>query len=285
LATDSANVNYFHQASIQSIKSHTNPDVTAGLTEIIAHPPHIIIAMGTSEIGSKLLPQIEVNWGNTTQNPNSVGHMRPFYVMSHLVYGTPELQSTLKNYNTAYQLDKRIVGVNYAQTQDPVSKGLYDAYLGRLRAFYGTGALYNSLPGWENLYDGAYHILYSVAAAAVNRSLPLGGNDILDGLTGKVINNSGTTVYVGPTYVNGAVTNLNQIGTGYVMSLWGIEGPPNFDKTSGTRNSATSAWCVLYDTTLATPAWTYQFDGLLYDTSSQSFKAPDAGIPACLQNF
>jgi hypothetical protein len=65
------------------------------------------------------------------------------------------------------------------------------------------------------------------------------------------------------------------------MALYGTMGPPNFDRLSGTRKSATSAWCLYADGT----TWKTQSDGLLYNVDTKMFTAPAAGLPACMQGF
>ena len=158
--------------------------------------------------------------------------MRPFYVLSHLLYNSPDLVTTLKNQNptTVPQIDARLLGVNFAQTLDPHSQALYNVYLGDLLASYpSTGALYSTLAGTENMYDGAYYLLYSVAAAAVNRtpSNPLTGVEILSGLEQKVIAPNATSVDIGPSNIPGVVQQMNTPtgGTPFAMSLWATMGP------------------------------------------------------------
>ena len=283
LATSSANSGYFHKATIESIDNHNSPDVSQGVDEIFTNPPHIIIAMATSEFAGQMLGPIELGWDSSTAV--SKGRMRPFYLMSHLIYEKPELKAMLSgSANTAYQFDKRIVGVNYAQAQDERSKRLYDSYLFDLQSFYGTGPLYNGLFCCENMYDGAYHLLYSVAAAAVNRN-SLDGAAILEALTTKVINTGAPYVEIGPSNISTTISDYDQIDAGYAMALWGTMGPPSFDTVSGTRRSTTSVWCMEYDTTLATPAWVTRADGLLYEPATRTFAPPANGAPVCLKNY
>ncbi len=288
-ATDPANNNYFNEVEIDSAKTVTSPVVTAATNALYNNPPHIIVAMATSEFPANVVPYVENTWAN---NPNATGRIRPFYLMSHLIYGTPELLTTLKNQNSSssiVHIDARLAGVNYAESQDPRAKGLYNAYIERLQSSYDpNGGLYNSLPGWENQYDAAYYLLYSVAAAAVNRTT-FAGNDILTGLTSKVIYSGpgAPSVDVGPINISTTIGYLYRVYPPYVMSLYGTMGPPDFDITSGTRNNTTtSAWCTAYDTTLATPAWVYVVDGLFYDTTTNTLTPPTSGVvPSCLQQY
>lgn len=287
LATDPANNGYFRQDNIDSSTQTANPVVTNATSDLENNPPHIIIGMATAEFPKLVMTAVENLWASKAPN-----QMRPFYVLSHLLYNSPDLQTTLKNQNpnTVPQIDARLLGVNYAQTLDAHSQGLYNAYLNRLQASYpSTGALYSTLGGTENMYDGAYYLLYSAAAAAVNRrpSNPFSGTEIYSGLTSKVINPGATSQDIGPVNIAGIVSQMNQLGSGtpFAMSLWATMGPPNFDFSTGTRNSATSAWCIQYDTTVTPNAWTYEADGLLYNSSNSTFLAPSSGVPACLQNY
>jgi hypothetical protein len=75
-----------------------------------------------------------------------------------------------------------------------------------------------------------------------------------------------TTVNIGPgklgTTVGSFATLTNKI------SLTGTLGKPDFDRTTGTRNSPTSLWCV--DANGPPPPgnpWQYEMDAALYDTT------------------
>jgi hypothetical protein len=282
-ALDPTNNGCFREVKISSAKIVTSPDVTPATNDIVNNPPHIIVAMATSEFPKSVIPYVENMWGSKAQ-----GRIRPYYLMSHLIYGTPELLTTLKNQLTSTSirpLETRLAGVNYAQTQDDHTKKLYNDYVARLQASYDpNGDLYNALPGWENQYDAAYYLLYSVAAAAVNTP-SFTGTDIFTGLKSKVIYPGAPSVDIGPKNIQATISSLNVLSPPYAMSLWGTMGSPNFDMASGTRNTATSAWCTTYDATLTTPAWVYVFDGLLYDTTTNTLKPPASGVPSCLQAY
>ncbi len=88
-------------------------------------------------------------------------------------------------------------------------------------------------------------------------------------------------VDIGPAALgNNSVGKLSSLT--YKMSLYGTMGPPNFDRTSGTRVTTTSAWCMEKpDTT-----WVYRADGLIYNPDTHDFSAPSAGgVPTCLQQY
>ncbi|MEO7036045.1 MAG: hypothetical protein ABI548_19055 [Polyangiaceae bacterium] len=267
----------FREVQIQSAKNYATPDVSNAITELQQNPPHIVIAMATSEFPKTVIPALENSWGKSS-NPKSVGLARPFYLASHLIYNTTELQLVAPQFSgTSPPLNERLVGVNYAEAQDSKSKQLYASYEGRLQNSY-QGAL--PLAGTENYYDGAYSMLYSLAAAYAARVNPT-GDDVRDGLQDRVFSTSSSAVSVaiGPAAVGGAVSSMS--GLAYKMSLWGTMGPPDFDRTSGTRLSPSSAWCLQEVSTV----WAYQADGLIYNMADQTFSAPTAGVPQCLQQY
>lgn len=258
----------FRQVKIESSRTHANPVVQNAIDELKAHPPHIVIGLGTNEF-AKVINGME---GYAAGQ----GAFKPFYLVSHLIYNTPELLTPM---TTWPGLSQRLVGVNYAEAQDAKSKTLYQAYLGRLQNSY-QGTL--SVAGTENYYDGAYSLLYSLAAAYAARDKPA-GNELRDGLQDRVFSTSkdAQSVDIGPAALgNNSVGKLSSLT--YKMSLFGTMGPPNFDRTSGTRVTTTSAWCV------AKPgsSYVYQADGLIYDPDTHLFSAPTTGsVPTCLQQY
>ncbi|MFZ5896498.1 MAG: hypothetical protein ACOY0T_35920 [Myxococcota bacterium] len=278
-AIDPDNAPYFRRVTIESARLHTQPNVAPALESLTNEPPHLVIAIATSEFPQMVVPNTETTWGKA--GSASEGWMRPYYVMSHFIYNTTQLQTVAAQFSSQTPpLNMRTLGVNYALAQDPQAKALYQSYLSRLRASY-QGALSDSLDGTENYYDGAYSLFYALTAAAAARSNPAGG-DIREGLTERVFSTSSSAVKVdiGPTNIAGTVSKL----TGdflYRMSLFGTMGAPNFDRLSGTRISATSAWCVQK----VNNAWVYQADGLLYDPVTRTFSAPSGGTPACLAEY
>ena len=225
-ALDSSNSANWHVAQIDSLNVVATPDVSSAINSIRDNPPHIVIAMTTAEFPKSVIPTVEANWPT-----NAPGVIRPYYILSHLSYNNSNsnlLTVAAQYVSTTPPLNNRLVGVNYAEAQDTKSKGLYGTYLSQLQASYGsTSGLYTQLPGTENYYDGAYYLLYSVAAAAASGIIP-DGKDISDALLGRVINNSDTppapSVDVQPSAIDGTVPLLFSQQT-YDMSLWGTMGP------------------------------------------------------------
>jgi hypothetical protein len=216
-AIDQLGSGEFRQVKIQSAKTHATPDVQNAIDDLIDHPPHIVVGMATNEFASVV---------NAVEN-HTAGK-GPFYLASHLLYNTSELRVTMDTFPTLHQ---RLVGVNYAEAQDAKSKSLYDAYLGRLKSSY-QGAL--SVAGTENYYDGAYSLLYSLAAGYALGSKPPTGETLSGQLDQRVFstNKDAESVDIGPAALgNDSVGKLGRLT--YKMSLYGTMGPPNFDRSSG----------------------------------------------------
>ena len=264
----------FREVGIESAKVHTTPNVANAITDLESNPPHIVVAIATSEFAKTVMPALEDAWG--ASGSASEGMQRPYYLASHLLYNTPELLTTTPKYGPTITppLWKRLAGVNYAEAQDTHSKQLYASYLGRLQNSY-TGTL--TLDGTENYYDGAYSLLYALAAAA--RDNP-DGTDIASGLENRVFSTSSSAVSVdiGPSAVGASVGMLSS--PTYKMSMWGTMGAPNFDRASGTRISTTSAWCIQINSKMT--AWAYQADGIIYDPDTRMFADNSAGKPTCM---
>jgi hypothetical protein len=207
--------------------------------------------------------------------------------MSHRIYNGTGLQEAAKLYSSVTPpLDARVVGVNYALSQETRAKNLYDLYLARLKSSY-QGTL--SLDGTENHYDGAYYLLYSLAAAAANMSLPTGA-DIYTGLKTRIISESmsAVSIDVGFDALSGAGTGAGTLSklftdrVNYKISLYGTMGSPDFDRFSGTRISATSAWCL---TQATATTWNYAPDGLLFNAATLAYSPPSTGAPTCVAAY
>jgi hypothetical protein len=246
--------------------------------ELAKNPPHIIVAMATSEFGS-MITTLESTWGRA--GTTSVGKPRPFYVFSHLLKTqAAALSGAMDQYNSGTTpINMRSVGVAYALAQDQHSKDLYNAYLKNLQASYPSGIL--DVSSTENYYDGAYGLFYSVMGAYPFLGYGLTGEDLGDAWSGHVIATGGLSVDIGPTLIAETVNKL--ASSTFKMSLWGTMGAPNFDRLSGTRTSTTSAWCMLKT---GPNMWPVQVDGLIYDPATKTFKDPTTGtVPTCLQQY
>ena len=270
----------YREAEIDSADVATTPDVSNGINDLENYPPHLVLAIATREFPASVMQGVEDLW---PQNGTSKGVIRPYDLMSHLIYNTVDLTNrTQANFSKTPPLHMRVAGVNYAEAQDPHSKTLYNAYLSTLQQVNTGNAL--SLVGTENYYDAAYYLLYSIAAAARNNALTSVGRyqGRFHATRHRHDSGSAYSVDVGPSAIQATVGNLvgNPV---YSMALWGTMGYPNFNTTLGTRISQTSAWCVQQKD--ASSTGTYQPDGLVYDATSQTYSPNSSGIPACLQNY
>jgi hypothetical protein len=270
-------MNNYHEVKVEAANYHSMPNVANGNTELAKNPPHIIVAMATSEFPS-MMSTLEATWGKA--GTPSEGKPRPFYVLSHLLKSqATALATPMGQYNSGTTpINMRTVGVSYALAQDTHSRDLYNNYLKNLKASYPSGVL--DVSSTENYYDGAYGLFYSVMGAFPFLNYSLDGESLRDAWTGHVIASGGLSVDIGPGPIAETVNKLNS--STYKMALWGTMGPPNFDRLSGTRTSTTSAWCMLKSGT----AWPVQVDGLIYDPTTRSFTDPTMStVPTCLQQY
>jgi len=271
----------FRQVKIESATQHTSPVVSNAIADLQDNPPHVIVAMATYEFPQRVIATVENTWG-----ANAPGQTKPFYLMSHRMFNRPELSAVMNQFSTGTSpMWMRTVGVNFARSHEQRAQDLYTVYLSKLKGIY-QGKL--QLDSTENYYDGAYYLLYSIAAAGATRAKP-SASDIVAGLTTRIISKSsgassvnvGFDPIAGTATGTGTITQLFGNPSGYKMSLYGCSGPPNFDPLTGARVTETSAWCVFSNGTTSV----FQSDGLDFDSSTKTFSAPAAGIPTCLQNY
>lgn len=264
-ATDAENAPYFRTVAIPAFAG-TQPDVSAAVADLKAHPPNVVVGLVGREFPS-VVNQIE-NWYQSGPD-KPVGVARPYWLFSSSSYNLADLGAAVKNFS-GFKLSERVLGVTYAEAQDTKSKQLYNEYFSRLTNFY-KGQV--SVAGTENHYDAGYSLLY---AAAATPQLEPTGDDLLGGLE-HVLSKGSMSIDIGPSKISSTVASLVAIPT-YKMALYGTMGPPDFDTISGTRNNTpTSAWCVA-DTGV------FQADGLIYDASTGKF-SNGKPVPACLQQY
>lgn len=262
---------------IPSARQHTTPDVSPAIAELSAYPPHVIVAMATSEFPATVMGNVEKYWTDS-----QLKQIRPMYLMSHMTFNTTQLLDVAKsNANVTPPLDTRLLGANYASAQDARAQALYASYLSRLKGSY-QGKL--PLDDTENFYDGAYYLLYSIAAAAAVYKAPSGSN-IADALLARIISTDpdAISVDVGPNPLKSTIPSLFGGAASYAYSLYGTMGAPNFDRLSGTRMSTMSAWCVQINA--AGTAWEYKSNGLIFDPLSGTYARPAAGVPTCMNAY
>jgi hypothetical protein len=245
---------------------------------ILTDPPHVIVALAGPEV-VPLIQAVELGWG---QAPYPAGLQRPYWVLFESASHAAELPGAVAALDTSSTppLSDRLVGVGFASSEEPLAKGLDAAYQNRLLRFNQNVALTPALSGTGHFYDAAYALIYSYGAAAVNGSA-VGAIDLRDAFKTRVysLEDDAETVNVGPAFVGQAMQVLGKAQSN--MSLYGTSGTPNFERSSGTRIVATSAWC-LEPQDAQRP---YVYDALLYDPDSDTYQPPLLGIGSCMTQF
>jgi hypothetical protein len=211
---------YFRAVSIASSDLASEvPDYTAAIQLLRDFSPEIVIALGTDEILTTIIPALEI------EAPD----LEPFYLLSPWHDQPGPLLPLVVDFPELYA---RMAGVNFAAAQD---RSIYDEYQARFDAafpaFAGRGGL-------ENHYDAAYYLIY--AAAAAGSKLPLSGSDLANGMQRLL---SGPVEFnVGPDDLSPAYVALEGPGSSIVLN--GALGPPNFDPQTGAREEPGTVWCV-----------------------------------------
>jgi len=258
------NKDYYQRFQVQ-VTGADGPNVSSVVTSLSpSGSADIIVSLGGAEFISSILPKIQESRSSVLASP--------FYVLSprnafdrNLTAGSFFL-GTGRTY-----LDKVTVGVNYASVED---SSLYDQYLQAIKGRY-PGQ--DGLESRENLYDAAYFMLYSLAAASFASGDDFDGDDVVNGM--KALVDGSTPATVGPGD-NGEMFSkvLTTLKTGGKVALTGTLGPPDFNPLTGARNSPGSVWCINQKPD------TVHFDQLRLDP-----KAPTmlklSGAKFCFDNF
>jgi hypothetical protein len=264
----------FRRVDIESAGVHAPYDVQAGVNELLWNPPHIIVALAGEEL-TDLLAAVEAGWGQTG---NTLGHMRPFWVVYASAAHSVTLPATLAAFASVVPPpSRRLAGVSFASSVEERAQLLTSAYRFRLFDFYRGDRLVPVLSGTENHYDAAYSLLYAHAAAAANGSY-VSPTDLREALEDRVFSPEpgAKSISVGPAYVPDGVGALGTLTDR--MALYGTMGPLDFERSSGTRVSATSAWCV----EPGNPDQPYVYDALLYDAGADVYSLPQSGPASCV---
>ncbi len=245
--------------------------------EILSNPPHIVVALAGPEIAG-VIQEVESAWG-LAGYPQ--GFMRPYWVLHDSASHTAELPNVLANLDlvTPPPAD-RLLGVSFALSQEERAQLLYAAYQSRLLDFYENERLRPVLAGTQTDYEAAYAMIYAYLAASRNEG-HASATDLREALEDRVFSPEAfaESVSVGPAYVPAAMQVLGTSTNN--MALYGSMGPPNFERSSGTRVSDTSVWCVEPANTGAP----YVYDALLYNPLSDSCYAPERGAGSCAAQY
>jgi hypothetical protein len=269
--------NEFKQLQTQSELIHGQVDAEIVAEAIVAHKPHIVVAMATAEF-SEIMMLVEADWV-------ADGQIQPHYVLSPSLIGNVGLLNLMQTHQGYVPpLHEHTVGVNYAQSREYRALVLWAAYRARLLGMYGEmygeGPLAPTLPNYENYYDAAYLLFYSyVAAGAASNDVSAEG--LRDALTTRVISDhqSADTFEIGPLPILGALARLEHSSN--VIRFYGTMGDPTYDRSTGIRQVPTSAWCFDVIDNVATVA----VDALLYDRELRDFYDPPDGPPLCMDQY
>jgi hypothetical protein len=182
--------------------------------------PTVIISLADGQFIERLVPAIESGWP-------AEGPPRPFYVLSPFNYNDGAVLDLIASNPS---LVSRMAGVNGAAAVDATA---YNSYLMRWNLAFPEAA---GATGYENMYDAAYYLLYSAAAAG--QGAP-GGLNLVTGMNRLL---RGMPVTVGPEALAQTVALLGANGSSTIQ-LNGTLGPPDFT-VDGTRESVGSVYCV-----------------------------------------
>lgn len=236
----------FLVVSTDALDPDGSNDPSHAAMEILKLKPHVIVSAASTDMELALMPMLETLWDEETQ-----GQPRPFYLLSPYQYFSGDLLFQIQNENAlGYEppLHRRIAGINWAGAVD---RTVYDEYAFQLETNYENVEF--PISG-ENLYDGAYFLLYATAAAGN----PSSGKLLADGMSRLV---SGPPSFaVGRRDLNLALTTLHT-SFANTIELIGSMGAPAFDLGGG-RREAGAVYCI--NSQLG-----YLPDGLRYDPDSE----------------
>jgi hypothetical protein len=196
---------------------------TAAVQQLLDFKPHVIISAAGKEFDTNIIPGVERGWDAV-----SGGQAKPFYILSAYNYNEAKLADTLLTNASART---RLVGVNGAGAANPQN---YTDYLRRWDATFPDDT---DVRGYENFYDAAYYLMYSAAAASRNTSVST-GEDLGDGM--RRLLRGPSSFNVGDVDMPAAMAALQSTS----IELIGTLGPPDFDETTGVRQTPGSVWCV-----------------------------------------
>lgn len=174
----------------------------------------------------------------------------PYYVYSQDGFHSALILAAIREAPT---LRSRVVGVKSASGPDSTS---YERYLARVQVVAPSVV---TMEGTGNIYDMAYLTLY--AAVAGGNSEELNGSALRTGLMRLL---TGERHDVGPEGIERAQEFLASDPEG-TMSLYGTLGPPNFDPSTGARQTQGAVWCIDEE-------FSFSNDVLRYDESNDTLE-------------
>lgn len=203
-----------------NVTSSASSDVSTQISAIVTMRPHVIISVADTQFVQRMIPAIEAQWPTD-------GTPKPFYLLSPDNFNDARVQDQVQSISGLYQ---RVAGVNFAAAADT---HVYDEYVGR---WLGAFPDFPEDVNYENFYDAAYYLLYAAAGARQNLT---NGQSLLTGMNRLL---AGPEYEVGPGQMPEAMGLVGQSNTN--IELVGTLGPPDFNRTNGTRNAPGSVWCI-----------------------------------------
>jgi hypothetical protein len=198
------------------------PDYSTAIRALRDFAPDVVVATGTDEFGSFILPALEAD---SEGDP-------PFYLLSPGQVGAASSAFVLDDGKEGGDLFTRILGVNFAAAEDARA---YEAYQDRFDAFFPAHA--GAAAGFENYYDAPYYLAYSAIAAG--NLWPLRGPDLAFGM--RRLLGGEQAFEMGPDPMPAAIAELYSSES---ITLNGTMGSPDFHWATGTRNAPGTVWCV-----------------------------------------
>ena len=218
-------------------------DVSTAATTLMNFRPNVIVSFASSEF-VKMLEVLELQWQDTTDGgtPNP----RPFYLVGPYNMVSQELLNWIGSGTSASTeaKRKRVAGVGVAS---PTDTHELVAYEGRFLGQFPNG---QADLGQENYYDAMYMMVYSIVGAG--RVPSLTGTNLGQGILRLM---SGNSYDEGPSAM-GEIFGALSAPKGTV-SIFGADGPPDFNLASGARIGQGSVYCVSRNAGSGAPAYSY----------------------------
>jgi branched-chain amino acid transport system substrate-binding protein len=189
------------------------------IQNILDYAPHIIVAMGTSEFATSMMPSIESEWETSKYHP--------WYVLPEgdRFGGLADLVAR----NPGSDLNQRIIGTAPGARRSALYTGFEASFEGTLQHPPGNLAEFG--------YDAAYLVAYAIAIAD---QLAPTGRELRDAM--KLMSClDKTKVPAGPDRFG---FYFRKAQTDKCINFDGASGPLDFDNDSGEALSDIGMWCV-----------------------------------------
>lgn len=216
---------------------------TACINQALTRRPHLVIAVGTNEAVTSIMPGIEMGWG---------AGQRPFYVFTD-GGKLPELTNYVAAAGAgADALRARIVG-----SVPGTNNGAFGLFKQKYNSSFPTGPDVNVF-GTAGAYDAAYLLAYAIAGL---RDRPITGPNLVTGLRRLVP--PAPKIAVGSAAINNAFTALTTTDSN--VDFDGASGLLDFDVETGEARSDIQVWAVARGMTAGT--YVFADTGLFYDSA------------------